>query len=81
MPPGASRPGRTTLGCSWSVSGVRASAHPPITDAEAEQLTGFAVLTRYPADLGEIAETEWHRAVALATRVVAWADSALLAQR
>lgn len=41
----------------------------------AEELTLYAVVARYPADLGKVEEAEWREAVRLARRVVAWANS------
>ena len=43
----------------------------------AEGLTAYSVLSRYPADFGELDEHEWKEAVALARAVVAWADDAV----
>lgn len=40
-------------------------------------LTDFAVISRYPADFGELDEAEWTEAVALARAVVAWAEAAV----
>lgn len=51
-----------------------AGASPPLTAAEADLLTQFAVVTRYPGDLGEVDENEWRESVAVAERVVAWAE-------
>lgn len=53
----------------------------PLTDEEAEQLTGYAILTRYPADLGEIEEDEWLEAVSLAEKTAAWAAAAIASPR
>ena len=39
-----------------------------------EVLTDFAVISRYPADFGEVDEAEWVEAVALARAAVAWAE-------
>ena len=49
----------------------------PLDAASAQALTQYAVLTRYPADLGEVDEAEWQRAVADARAVVAWAAGAI----
>lgn len=45
----------------------------PTDVASAAQLTPFAVLMRYPADLGEGTERDLAEAIELATAVVAWA--------
>lgn len=51
-------------------------AVPPEVDAAAI-LTDYAVLTRYPADLGEIESAEWQEAVARARAAVVWAASVI----
>lgn len=52
----------------------QAGAGPSPLSAEAAQaLTQYAVLTRYPADLGAVDEAEWQAAVADARAVVEWA--------
>ena len=53
---------------------VREYADVPEALEQAEVLTDFAVITRYPADFGEVDEAEWTECVALARAVVAWAD-------
>lgn len=54
---------------------AREAGHaPPVDAAAAQRLTEYAVLTRYPADLGEIDEPERERAVADARDVVEWAE-------
>ena len=45
----------------------------PESVEEASRLTPFAVISRYPADFGEVDEAEWSEAVALARATVAWA--------
>ena len=50
---------------------------PPLSAEAAEALTLYAVLTRYPADLDEVDEPEWWRAVADARAVVEWAAEQL----
>ena len=47
----------------------------PLGYAAAEALTRYAVLTRYPADLGELDEAEWQQAVADARAVLTWAEA------
>ena len=47
---------------------------PPLTAEAAALLTQYALLSRYPADLGEVDEAEWQQAVADARAVVAWAE-------
>ncbi len=49
----------------------------PLTADTAALLTQYAVLTRYPADLGEVDGDEWSRAVGLAKGVVVWAAGEL----
>lgn len=49
----------------------------PLSPAAIEGLTRYAVLTRYPADVGEIDDAEWRRAVADARTVVAWAEGVI----
>ena len=39
------------------------------------ELTPYSVISRYPADFGELDEAEWQDAVDLARRTVAWADA------
>ena len=52
-----------------------AGASPvPLSQEQAEALTQYATITRYPADLGEVDEAEWQRAVADAWAVVEWAE-------
>ena len=46
---------------------------PPLGAEAAQALTQYAVLTRYPADLGDVDEAEWRQAVADARAVVEWA--------
>ena len=46
----------------------------PESVEEAARLTPFAVISRYPADFGEVDEAEWAEAVALARAAVAWAE-------
>lgn len=41
----------------------------------AQSLTQYAVITRYPADLGEVGEQEWPQAIARARAVVEWAQA------
>ena len=54
---------------------AREAGHvPPVDAVAAQRLTGYAVLTRYPADLGEIDEVERGQAVADARGVVEWAE-------
>ena len=53
---------------------------PPIGDAEAETLTGYSVLARYPTDLGEVETDEWVASVEVA-RAVASRAEALVGQR
>ena len=54
---------------------AREAGHaPPVDAVAAQRLTGYAVLTRYPADLGEIDAAERGRAVADARGVVEWAE-------
>ena len=43
------------------------------------KLTDFAVISRYPADFGELDEAEWQETVDLARRTVAWADAIVAA--
>ena len=50
---------------------------PPLDMAGARSLTQYATITRYPADLGEVDEAEWQRAVADARAVVEWAEREL----
>ncbi len=52
----------------------------PLTVEAAASLTQYAVLTRYPADLGEVDEAEWQRAVDDARAVVAWAEEILMGE-
>ena len=58
------------------VVGAGAAALPLSREA-AESLTLFAVLSRYPSDLGDVDEAEWQRAVGDAAAVVAWARAEL----
>ena len=44
---------------------------------DAEVLSQYAFATRYPGDLEEVTEEEYHRAIALAEQVVHWAESLL----
>lgn len=46
----------------------------PLSRADAEALSRYAVLARYPADLGEVDEDEWQTSVAQARAVVEWAE-------
>ena len=46
---------------------------------DSEGLTPYSVLSRYPADFGELDEGEWRHAVALARAAVAWADGVVSA--
>lgn len=50
----------------------------PLTAERAALLTQYAIITRYPADLGEVDEAEWQRAVADARGVVDWAESIIV---
>ena len=52
---------------------------PPEVAAAGGVLNRHAVQTRYPDDLGEVEETEWQQAVAVAGAVVAWAEQVLRA--
>lgn len=45
---------------------------------EAEVLSHYAFATRYPGDIEEVTEEEYHRAVVLAERVVRWAEQLTL---
>ena len=45
----------------------------PITPERAQAMTGYAAISRYPADLGEVDEEEWSQAAEDARRVVEWA--------
>ncbi|MDT0632151.1 HEPN domain-containing protein [Rubrivirga litoralis] len=45
----------------------------PLSAEAAQALTQYAVITRYPADLGDVDEAEWQAAVADARAVVEWA--------
>ena len=56
---------------------MQAGHAPPLDAVAAQRLTEYAVLTRYPADLGEIDEAERARAVADARAVVEWAERIL----
>lgn len=47
---------------------------------EAERLTRFAVLTRYPSTAPPIAESEYWEAIAVAESVIRWAEEQLKAQ-
>ena len=47
----------------------------PLSQDRAEALTRYSTITRYPADLGEVNEAEWQRAVADARAVVEWAET------
>ncbi len=60
----------------------RAAAGGALPDeiAQAGSLTMYAVLTRYPADLGEPTDDEAAEARALATAVVEWAEAAIAAR-
>lgn len=49
---------------------------PPQVRAAAP-LTDYAVITRYPADLGEIDYAEWQQAVEQARAAVEWAESVI----
>ena len=51
-----------------------ASAPVPLTAESAALLTQYAIITRYPADLGEVDDVEWQTAVAQARAVVEWAE-------
>ncbi len=58
----------------------RAGAPPvPLTPDAAALLTQYAVLSRYPADVDEVDEAEWQRAVADARTVVEWAEAQITA--
>lgn len=46
----------------------------PINAEAAALLTQYAVLARYPADLGEVEQEEWSRAVGHARAVMEWAE-------
>ena len=41
---------------------------------EAEKLTPFAVVTRYPGLVGPVTQREYRRAVRIATAVLRWAE-------
>ena len=56
------------------VSQAVTSESLPLNATAAQRLTQYAVLTRYPANLGEVDEAEWQQAVADARAVVAWAE-------
>ena len=56
---------------------AEASLSLPIDHEAAQFLSQFAVLSRYPADLGEVDENEWQRAVGYAREVVAWAEKSV----
>ena len=45
----------------------------PLDHVAAESLTRYAVISRYPPDLGEVDEPEWKQAVADARAVMEWA--------
>ncbi|WP_420456740.1 HEPN domain-containing protein [Rubrivirga sp.] len=51
----------------------------PLSAEASEALTQYAVLTRYPADLGEVDAAEWQRAIDDARAVVEWAEARLTA--
>lgn len=51
----------------------------PLTAKGAQTLTQYAVITRYPADLGEMDKAEWRQAVADARAVVEWAEAEIAA--
>ncbi len=53
------------------------AANLPLDPAAAEALTRYAVLARYPADLGELNHAEWQQALADARATVAWATALL----
>ena len=44
---------------------------------DAEQLTRFAVVTRYPGLAEPVTDTQYHEAVASAEAVVRWAEASL----
>jgi HEPN domain-containing protein/predicted nucleotidyltransferase len=46
----------------------------PLAAEAAQNLTRYAVVTRYPGDLGDVDENEWQRAIAEARSVVEWAE-------
>jgi HEPN domain-containing protein/predicted nucleotidyltransferase len=46
----------------------------PLEVEAAQQLTRYAVITRYPGDVGVMDEAEWQRAIADARAVVEWAE-------
>lgn len=52
---------------------VREHTDVPTSLEPASGLTVFSVVTRYPADLGEVDGAEWADCVARARAVVAWA--------
>jgi HEPN domain-containing protein len=47
----------------------------PLTAESAALLTQYAVIRRYPADVGEIDEAEWRRAVEHSRAVLEWAEA------
>ncbi len=49
----------------------------PQSVKEAEILSHYAFATRYPGDLEEVTEEEYHRAFSLAEQVVVWAEEVL----
>ncbi len=59
---------------------ARAVSEAPIDALAAQGLTQYAVITRYPADLGEVDHAEWRRAVADARAVVERAAAHLAAE-
>jgi HEPN domain-containing protein len=52
----------------------------PESIASAEVLTQYAVQTRYPGPVEEITKEEYQEAVAIASKVVFWADSLIASQ-
>jgi HEPN domain-containing protein len=49
----------------------------PQSIKDAEVLSQYAFATRYPGELEEVTEEEYHRAITLAEQVVHWAESLL----
>ncbi len=56
-----------------------ASEQPPITEAEADLLTPFAVGTRYPDEGPPLSQEELDRAITIAEAVVGWAQTRIAA--
>jgi len=47
----------------------------PLSKEAAARLTTYAILSRYPADVGEVDKAEWQQAIADARLAVRWAES------